>query len=492
MKRRPVKRKPTRGAEVVSLATARDAAAREHALVLADVAGVQPEQGQRTPQPKITRWDRSRFGDLQLESVTGILRRAEDGETEALADLWLRMLKTDGHLHSVWETRIAPVYSARWEVTAPDTSPEWAPHAARLADACLEATAALPDLPGLLSALLDARGLGYAVAEILWSRGRLFGQSAWLPGTIKPVHSRRFRFDDHFTIGLYDDGTAIQRLRADGWPVTELRSRGAALAALPAGKYIVHQPIGIHDYPTATGLVHPCARWWWVKQTAMKLWLAGAEVAANPRIIGKVLQEAVGDSVVEDLLEGLETLAADGIMVARQGTEVTIVDSKARGSAEVWQMLLTRMDLAMSKVVLGSTLNVEVGASGGNRALGESQDEVTIRPRQQQDAAQLWTTIQRDVWRWIRDYNPHLFPAGTPLPRGRSVLVEDRVTIDQLAVDSGAVTVDEVRQSRGLLPLGGELGSRFVAPVTRSAAEATLPSTDGASGPSAPSQGPFR
>lgn len=466
-----------------------DLAARREALTVATAAHVaQPATGLRTPQPSVDRWDRNRFRDLQIEQVTTILRQAEDGEVEKLADLWLRMLKTDAHLESVWESRMAPIYSARYEITPGDGPESTREAASRLAEACREMMAALPDLPGLLSALLNAKGIGYAVGEKLYTRGRLLDQDAWTIAHIIPIHPRRFRFDDHFVIGLYDDGRAASELRRAGWPVQQLRARGAAIAALPASKYVVHQPTGIPDYPTATGLVHPCARWWWVKQTATKLWLAGAEVAANPRIIGKVLQEAVGSAVVEELLEGLETLAADGIMVARAGTEVEIIDSKATGSAQVWEMLITRMDAAMSKLILGSTLNVEVGSTGGNRALGESQDAVTIRPRQAQDAAQLWSTIQRDVFRWIRDYNPHLFPPSTPLPRGRSVLVEDVVSIDQLAVDSGAVRVDEVRQSRGLQPLGGELGSRFVAPITRSASESSIRPEDALAAPLTPSQ----
>lgn len=470
MRKRP--RQPQRrGAEVIQLADARAEVAR----AVADAAGIRPELGTRTPQPTITRWDRSRFGDLELERVTTILRRAEDGDVEALADLWLRMLKTDAHLASVWESRMAPIYSARWELTPGAGPAQRAEDARRLADACQDVLSRLPSLPGLLSALLNARGVGYAVGEKMYDRGMVAGQPGWTIVDVVPVHSRRFRFDDHFRIGLYDDGTAVQALRAEGWPVQTLDSRGVQIAALPPAKYVVHQPTGIHDYPTATGLVHPCARWWWVKQTAMKLWLAGAEVAANPRIIGSIAQEAVGDAVADELLAGLESLAADGIMIARPGTTVEITDSKARASADVWDMLLTRMDLALSKVVLGSTLNVEVGSSGGNRALGESQDSVTIRPRQAQDAAQLWATMRRDVFRWVRDFNPHVFPPDTPLPVGRCVLVEDRVSIDQLVVDSGGVRMDELRQSRGLIPLGGEEGGRFVAPITRPAAVATTP-----------------
>lgn len=471
-RRRPARPAPERSpgdAEVVSLDARRDARA-EYRAVLANVAR-QPETGQRTPRPNLQRENRTRLVDLDLDRVVGILRKAEDGDVKELADFWLRMLKNDGHLLSVWETRTAPVYSARWEVTPADTDPTRADAAKRAAEGCAEALRYVDDLPTVFAALLGARGLGYAVAEIIWCRGTLLGLPAWVPGEIKPVHGRRFRFSDEFELGLYDDGRACGALRDAGWPVTEIVGRGARIARLPAGKYIVHQPIGIHDYPTATGLVHSLARWWWVKQIVTKYWLGGAEIGANPRLIGKIIQSAAGVTM-DELADGLESLAADGMVVLREGAEIEIVDGKASASSDVWATLLNRMNAEMSKTVLGSTLNVEIDSHGGNRAASESQDAVTIRPRQRQDASQLWATMRRDLFRFVLAYNPHIFGGGTPPPFGRSVIEEHTVPIDQLAVDSGAVRVDEIRRSRRLPEVGGELGAMFVRPITRGAGDA--------------------
>lgn len=480
--RRPARPAPTRsagGADVVALA--------EYRRVLADVARPStPETGQRTPQPNIQRDTRRRFVDPDLDVIVGILRKAEDGDVKELADLWLRMLKADGHLLSVWETRTAPVYSARWEITPAEVDVAQSEAAERAAQGCAEALRGITDLPTVLSALLNARGLGYAVAEVIWRRGTLLGMPAWVPGEIKPIHGRRFRFSDSFELGLYDDGRAVSALRDAGWPVTELTSRGAKIARLPAGKYIVHQPIGIHDYPTATGLVHSLARWWWVKQIVTKYWLGGAEIGANPRLIGKIPQTAVGVTM-DELAKGLESLAADGVIVLREGAEVEIHDGKATASSDVWSALLNRMNAEMSKTVLGSTLNVEIDSHGGNRAASESQDSVTIRPRQRQDATQLWGTIRRDLFAYVLRYNPHIF-GDAPPPTGRSVIEENTVPIDQLAVDSGAVRVDELRRSRRLPEVGGELGAAFIKPITRGASEAlgTAPIPDPAPPPAAP------
>lgn len=486
-RRRPRRSKKTAagpGADVVALAEYR---AANEAVALASARQREPEKGQRTPRPSITRDNRSRFVDADLDRIVGILRKAEDGDVKELADLWLRMLKTDAHLEAVWETRTAPVYSARWEVTPADVDESRAELARVGAEGCAEALRAVPNLPTVFSALLNGRGLGYAVAEIVWRRGMLRGRPAWVPGEILPIHGRRFRFSDRFELGLYDDGAAVRALEEAGWPVTAVPARGAKIARLPAGKYIVHQPIGIHDYPTATGLVFSVARWWWAKQVVTKYWLSGAEIGANPRLIGKLLQTSVG-ATMDELVEGMEQLAADGAVALREGTEIEIVEGKAGGSSEVWDTLFRRMDAALSKAILGSTLNVEIDSQGGNRAASESQNQVTIRPRQRQDAAQMWSTIQRDLFRWVVAYNPHIFAAGTPLPMGRSVIAEDPVPIDQLIVDSGAVRVDEIRRSRGLPEVGGELGAMFVRPITRGAGDALgeTPLPDPAPPPAAP------
>lgn len=436
-----------------------------------------PEVGQRTRQPSIYRWDRLGNVDLTIGAIASILRRAEQGTTKELVDLWLRMLKTDAHLASVWHTRISPVASARWELQPGEGPESLAPMATRLRDGCEEALKRLGNLEPLFTRLLGALGPGYAVAEIVWGRGQLMGLPAWLPVKVKPIHARRFQFSERYELGLYDDGQAIHQLREDGWEVDEIRGQGGIMARLPAGKYIVHQPAVIDDYPTATGLVHPLSRWWWAKSKATQFWLGGAEIAGNPRLLGKVDQMAP-DEVLDELHKALETLSADGVAVTRGETAIDIIEGKANSSAEVWSQLVKTMDAAMSKAVLGSTLNVEIGDTGGNRAAAESQDSVTIEPRQEQDGAGLWSTLSDQLLRFVRDYNPHLFSHDAPLPVGQFVFAEEPVNVDQLAVSAGVVTVDELRESRGLPALGGEAGGRMVSMQPSSAPFSTKPAPE--------------
>lgn len=408
------------------LATGTDnVALSEYTRILGDQMIASPKTGRMTPKASVTRWDRLALTALDLGHVVGILRRGEEGDAEALVDLWLRMLKTDAHLASVWESLLAPVYSARLEVQPGKRGDPVA--AKRFAQACTEALEYVSDPELVLSALLAGAGPGHAVLEKIWKRGELLGQPAWVCDLV-PVHARRFRYDDCFELGLYDDGRAVGQLRDAGWEVTELKGRGARIARLPSRKYVCHHPIvGVHDYPSGNGMVHSVARWWWVKQAVTKYWLGGAEVGANPRIIGMIEQTAAGVTM-DEFLEQLENLAADGVMVLREGTSVDFKDGGARATGEVWDKLFERMNLAMSKRVLGSTLNVEVSNTGGNRSLGESQNTVTIKPRQQMHAAQMWSSLKRSYFRDLRDFNPHLFAADTALAEGRSVIQDAPLT----------------------------------------------------------------
>jgi hypothetical protein len=462
------------GAEILSLAAMRERHEQD-AVVLAAASGHNPELGQRTPQPTINRWTRAGNTDLTIGDVASILRAGEEGETRRLADLWLRMLKTDAHLASVWLSRINPVASSRWELSPGEGPESTAAAARRLRDACEEALRRLGNLEPVFTRQLGALGPGYSVAEIVWGRARLLGIPGWAPAKIKPVHARRFQFSDDFEVGLYDEGTAVSRLEVEGFDVTPIRGRGGVMARLPAGKYLVHQPPTIDDYPTATGLVHPIARWWWAKQVVTKYWLGGAELAANPRLIGRLAQLA-NKVAADDLAAGLESLAGDGVIMLRGESNVEIVPGQGTAATSVWETLAKFLDAAISKVVLGSTLNVEIGDTGGNRAAAESQGETTIDPRKEQDGAQLWATWQDQLFTFIRDFNPHLFPPDTPLPIGDFVFAEPPVEVDQPMIDSGWLKVDQLLVSRGLPPLGGEAGEAFLPrPVDDFGARPALP-----------------
>lgn len=455
-KRRKAKRKPQRAA-----------ASRPKATPVALSASADaPEVGQRTSRPRISRLHRSNsYTDLSFPQLISIIKEAERGQTERWADLTRRMLKSDEDLVAVVDTRLDAVASARWELTAPEHTPESRRADAELAvDLCTQALASIIDLPQIFRDLMDAIGMAYGVAEILWGRRsvQINGRTVrlWVPEEILPVHPRRITFADDMRPVLRQD---IADKALDG---ERVQTREGAGIILPPDKYIVHQPRQILDYPMSSGLFLPTARLWWIKSQVKRFWLSGAEQHANPRWHASQPQGST-QSTERELYEALEAMAADGFLVTADGVTVQDISGDFTGAADNWKQLHDVCNAGYAKLWLGSTLNVDVGDSG-SRALGESQAETTIDPRRERDGSALWTTLRRDVLEPFLRFNSAplgaAFDAVPPIPVGRFVFAEDPVNIDTLAVQSGVVRKNELRESRGLPPLSGEEGEAFIKP----------------------------
>jgi phage gp29-like protein len=67
----------------------------------------------------------------------------------------------------------------------------------------------------------------------------------------------------------------------------------------------------------------------------------------------------------------------------------------------------------MSKAIVGSTLTSEVGEGGGNRALGEVHERVTLMIARG-DAEAVASTLRRDL---LRPMVERMFGRGTPVPK---------------------------------------------------------------------------
>jgi phage gp29-like protein len=412
-----------------------------------------PQLGRVISKPSVYRWNPYEgFTDLPFERVVSILKSAESGDTERWADLTRRMLSSDDHLCSVYETRINGVAGSKWKLTPGESKPELADLAKRAADDCERVLKALPGFRRSMRDLLDGVGVGWSIAEIIWEqRG-----DEWVPADLIWIHPRRFRFDEFFTPYLWDDGLAGIDASERGQPMST--RVGASGMALTANKYIVHIPRVLPNYPTSSGLLLACVRPWWTKLWAQKFQLSGAELAGNPRYMATAPQSAPAN-VFEELLDNLNQLSADGVAAFREGTQVQVQAPLAQGAGGVWDSIRMHCDAAFSKTILGSTLNVEIGSGGGNRAAAESQSDMTITPRITADSVSLWETLSRDLLRPYLVFNRHRYGGIVPpIPLGEMVLHEPRAEIDELLVRTGAVTLNELRQSRNLEPIsqGGD------------------------------------
>ena len=201
--------------------------------------------------------------------------------------------------------------------------------------------------------------------------------------------------------------------------------------------------------------------------------LSGAEIAGNPRLLGTLAREAPTE-VQSAFYAALQNLSADGIGVVREGSTITMLDAKMQGVGGIWETILKMEAADMSKAVLGSTLNVEVGDSGGNRSLGESQKDVTIAPRWHMSARLVGGTIARQLLAPFLRLNRHMWDGHVFVPMMNLLISEDVPVISDIAVQSGVVKRDELRRSCNLEPLGAEAGGDELIPALTSTADANI------------------
>jgi phage gp29-like protein len=420
-----------------------------------------------SPAPRISTWAPTNYrGEITWPQIDAIQQNAERGYVEQWADLTRRMLKSDDHLLSTYITYVGAIAGSRREVRPQKVPAQYAEIAARQAADCEAMLDALPNLERSLGQLIDADFTGYAAQEIIWeARGDVLQ-----PVGLEWIHPDRFRFSDTFELYLWDRGLSAERAKQLGLDFAGSSVDGLGLP-LPRNKYVVHVPQLIPDYPTSSGIFYACVRPWFVKSWATKFWLSGAEVAGNPRMLGK-LPEMAPDVVREELYAALSAMSADGVGIVSGGTDIAILDPRQQGTGGVWETLLKRQDAAISKAVLGSTLNVEVGDAGGNRSLGESQADMTIAPRWNRSSVLLANTIKNALLKPFLEFNRHLYGGHVFVPNLILHITEDEPAVDDLAVNSGVVSKDELRRSRKLEPWGPERGGDDLIPAAQPMAPA--------------------
>jgi len=456
-----------------------------------------PERLERqwSPQPNISRWiAQTTQGELTWQQIDGYRRQAELGLTESWGDLTRRFLATDDHVFSCYRTYVAAVSGSRREVVAPTVDPSLQSIADEQAETCAKMLDNIQNPERAIGLLLDADFTGYAVSEILWTESHGY---LW-PYALEWLHPDRIRFSQQFVPYLWDRGVAAMRAKELGVEFAPVDEKGRPLTtvdlnsrdlqgvgmSLPANKYVVHIPQILPNYPMGSGIFLSIMRPWWVKNWTLKYALAGAEVAGNPRMLGKLPVNAPPE-VRQALYDALQSIASDTVGVVSEGTSIDLLDSKLQGYGSIWDFILKWADAAISKAVLGSTLNVEVGDSGGNRSLGESQADVTIAPRWNASATLVGNTLAEQLFRPFLTLNRHMWDGHVFVPKLRLHISEDEPQISDIAVTSGVVTKDELRRACRLEPLGKERGGDELIPAQTQPADANIYKAQVAVDPSA-------
>lgn len=236
---------------------------------------------------------------------------------------------------------------------------------------------------------------GYAVGECLWQRDGSFV----VLDAIKVRKQRRFGFNPAGELRLLTSSQPF------GEPV-------------PPAKFW-HFACGADndDEPYGLGLAHWL--YWPVhfKRNGLKFWLIFLEKFGMPTAKGTYPSNAL-PAERERLLAALAAIQTDAGVIVPEGMQIELIEAARSGSVD-YNVLLSRMDASIAKVVLGQTLTTEVSSAGGSRALGDVHMDVR-QDLVKADADLICQSFNSTVARWLTEWN---FP-GAAVPQVWRILEE--------------------------------------------------------------------
>lgn len=425
-----------------------------------NVGNVTPiaERGELVPTKRIvqpadlTAWRRKDFSGFTPEDLSSTLTRVERGDTESWADLCSFVLRRDAVVRSAVETRRLAVAGAEFSIVPGRHEPGEEKAAEEAAEFVRRSLEYSDRLERVFGDLLHAEPVGWSVLEHDWQRFK----GAWHSINPRAVAQRDTAFDDDWVVKV--------RTYTDG-----IRPKWTRLDNENPHRFIVHLPGGVGETPNLSGDMMAII-WQWLFKRWLELYRQEAlERSAGPRYLGTLAPNAAA-TAREALFDALEAFTTSHVGVIEDGTTISTLES-ARSPGSDWSDAIAKLDEQIIVGILGSSLNVMVGDTGGNRALGESQVATTILPRLNADAKRLATTIERDWFEPLLKFNAHVFNGvAPPTPRLEFTLgaeEETQVLVGnvQMAVSGGVMKKDELRKIAGLDPLGPENGGdEFVDP----------------------------
>lgn len=378
-----------------------------------------------------------RFGTLTAKRINQILLDLERGFLHDWGDLAEYMVKSDTTLSSVYHTRKVQVISQPWYLEAGvGSGRDQEAVAAQAADFCQSVLDQIEGLRGSMLDLMGGTGEGVAVSEIDWHRDG----DLWLPSELKWRHIRRFRYDDHWNLRLYDRGHAGDDPQG---------------IELPPNKFVIHNPRDHAGYPTRSGSLQASVWLWLFKRWNEKFWASISEKHGSPFITAEV-PRGTHQNTRDQLETDLQRMSYDHIATMEAGAKIDIrTEGMQAMKGEPPQLTLIRyVNEELAKINLGYTDSVSPGENGA-RAAVESRGDDVGSPRTAHDGEQLWETLRRDLLRPILWFNRHRFGGiMPPVPVGQFGSQESSTGEIRIGVlNQGVIRVNEARAAEGLPPL---------------------------------------
>lgn len=284
------------------------------------------------------------------------------------------------------------------------------------------------NLRSIVSAMLDAPFYGFIPLEILWGRG-----TDWwhiVDVVARPFHW--FRFDNSNNpvfVGVYG-GMAAE-------PVP-----------LPVGKFVLVQHQGTYDNPYGLRLLSRCL--WPVsfKRGGMAFYAKFVERHGMPWVVGEAPIKAEKHEK-RAMANDLARMVQDAVAVIPHGAKVEMVSASQSQNA-LHESYLSRQDRAISKVLMGQTLTVEMEGKNSQAAAKTHKDVAD-------DLADSDKAMVTDAWNEIAWLYAQVNTGPSVLaPLAAYEEPEDlrvRAELDKMLVDVGAVfTVEHFTDNYGLKP----------------------------------------
>lgn len=204
----------------------------------------------------------------------------------------------------------------------------------------------------IISAILDAPFYGFTPLELVWGRG-----GNWWH--IVDIIARPYRWF------AYDN---------DNNPVF-IGAYGAFCAQpqeLPPGKFVFTRHHATYDNPYRMRLLSRCL--WPVsfKRGGMSFYARFVERHGMPWVVGEAPSQATDDEKVK-MARNLARMVQDAVAVVPYGASVKL-EGAGQTQGALHENFLSRMDKAISKILMGQTLTVEMEGKNSQAAAQTHQD----------------------------------------------------------------------------------------------------------------------
>jgi phage gp29-like protein len=200
------------------------------------------------------------------------------------------------------------------------------------------------DVPRVMEEMMDAVAFGYSPLEVIWEAdgGR------WGIGDIVGKPPEWFEFDRNNQLVF--------------------KTGAAGTEELPANRFLVvrHRPSYANPYG-----VKVFSKCYWpatFKKNGFRWWTVFVEKYGGAFLYGKYPANA-GSAFKTELLNALESMIADAVAIAPEGSEITIESLANKGSVStVHSECIEAANKEISKAVLGQTLTTGIGKAGSYAA----------------------------------------------------------------------------------------------------------------------------